>query len=102
MIRPMTMLVLALALQAFAGERQPTRVPSEAAKQVATRGGKYVTLLKWIEVPEDFEHYGELTDYGFWDGDEWAGYHVPKGYWVYVFPHWFIFARQAKAPPRVR
>ena len=97
------MLTLALVPAALADDRAP-RPPSPAAFQAATRNGKYADLLKWLEVSADYATYGEIYDWGFWAGTEWAGHQVPVGYWVYVFPHWFIFKRQAKndapVPPR--
>ena len=41
--------------------------------------------------------YGEFNDYGPYAGTEWGGYKgLPKGNWVYVAPHWYIWAQPAK------
>jgi HEAT repeat protein len=54
---------------------------------------KYHKLLRRIRVPQDRKSYTEFSDYGFYDGSEWAGYtDLPPGYWVYVYPHWYIWA----------
>jgi len=49
---------------------------------------KYTKLLAVIHVPGDKGDYGEFKDYGAFDGTEWASYKgLPKGDWVYVYPH---------------
>jgi HEAT repeat protein len=59
--------------------------------------GKYKTLLRRIKVPKDRDQYKDFSDYGRFEGDNWAGYtHLPPGYWVYVYPHWYIWQEQAK------
>lgn len=93
MTRPLATVVLLLSLTAFA------RDPSKAALEAATRYGKYADLQKVLEVPEDMKTYGEVHDWGWWDGTEWAGHQVPPGYWVYVYPHWFVFKTQLKKTP---
>jgi hypothetical protein len=57
--------------------------------------GKYQKLLRRIRVPRDKQSYSEFSDYGHYDGSEWAGYNnLPPGYWVYVYPHWYIWEEQ--------
>jgi HEAT repeat protein len=54
--------------------------------------GKYLKLLRRIRVPRDKESYGEFHDYGHYEGSEWAGFtDLPEGFWVYVYPHWYIW-----------
>lgn len=54
--------------------------------------GKYLKLLRRIRVPRDKQSYGELHDYGHYEGSEWAGFSdLPSGYWVYLYPHWYIW-----------
>jgi hypothetical protein len=72
-------------------------------------------------VPQDKATYGNFSDYGSPGRTthptvvaytSWAGYNnLPPGYWVYVYPHWYIWrdcvkpdatlpgARQLQAPP---
>jgi hypothetical protein len=72
---------------------------TEEAIGKATVSGKYQELLHRIPVPADAETYGEFYDYGFWDGTEWAGFDgLPKGYWVYVYPNWYIWGALATGP----
>jgi HEAT repeat protein len=57
--------------------------------------GKYQKLLRRIRVPRDKQNYSDFSDYGHYEGNEWAGYtDLPPGYWVYVYPHWYIWAEQ--------
>jgi hypothetical protein len=54
--------------------------------------GKYSKLLKRIKVPADKATYTEFSDFGFYEGTDWAGYtNLPAGYWVYVYPYWYIW-----------
>jgi hypothetical protein len=56
-------------------------------------------LLRQIQVPADAASYGEFHDYGYWAGSEWAGYHdLPAGYWVYVYPYWYIWRDRTSVP----
>jgi len=71
------------------GEKDPK---AEALLQKASVEGKYVKLLKKIEVAQDKDGYGDFNDYGYWEGTAYAGFDdLPLGYWVYVAPHWYIW-----------
>jgi hypothetical protein len=60
-------------------------------------GGKYVTLLRRIYVPQDARRYGRCRDYGRYTGSSWAGHHnLPPGYWTYRYPHWYIWSRRTR------
>jgi hypothetical protein len=63
----------------------------------ATAGGKYSGLIKTVEVPGDREQYGAFNDYGIWGPGDWAGKPQPRGYWVYVYPSWYIWANSSGA-----
>jgi len=57
--------------------------------------GKYQKLLRRISVPRDKQNYSDFSDYGHFEGTEWAGFtNLPPGYWVYVFPHWYIWGEK--------
>jgi hypothetical protein len=72
-------------------------MPEMQALKKATADGKYTKLLAVIHVPKDKADYGEFNDYGPYDGTEWAGYTgLPKGNWVYVYPHWYIWEKEGK------
>ena len=66
-----------------------------SAFQKATAGGKYKGLLAIIQVPDDRTVFGDFNDYGPYEGTAWAGYSgLPKGNWVYVHPHWYIWEKE--------
>jgi hypothetical protein len=58
----------------------------------ASVDGKYRDLLKTLSVPRDRYEYGEFYEFGYSDDNEYAGYtDLPRGYWVYVYPTWYIW-----------
>jgi hypothetical protein len=86
--------LVSLALGAVALAAAP---PEAEALKKATADGKYRNLLAVIHVPADKADYGEFNDYGSYDGTAWAGYEgLPTGYWVYVYPHWYIWEKEGK------
>ncbi|MBS0262153.1 MAG: DUF3520 domain-containing protein [Planctomycetes bacterium] len=73
------------------------QVPQDQSQTIATVDGKYQNLLRILEVPADRGHYGAACDFGRWDGSEYAGQQdLPHGYWVYVYPRWYIWGDLAK------
>jgi hypothetical protein len=51
--------------------------------------------LKVINVPQDKGSYGDFNDYGYYSSTSYAGYdNIPAGYWVYVYPDWYIWGNQ--------
>lgn len=72
----------------------PLAPAQEKAPRVASIGGKYSQLIRTIECPDDKGEYGELCDEGRWDATTYAGVSVPEGYWVYVYPKWYIWAKR--------
>lgn len=72
----------------------------------ASANGKYEGLLKVISVPEDKATYGEVFDYGEYPACDYADYtDLPRAYWVYVAPKWYLWKGLAakkveiKVPP---
>lgn len=56
--------------------------------------GKYCQLLRRIEVPGDKNTYQEFHDFGLYQATDYAGAKgIPEGYWVYVYPHWYIWGK---------
>jgi hypothetical protein len=65
---------------------------TEAALEKARVGNKYSVLLQKISVPQDRNSYGDFRESDFWSGTEYADFtDLPKGYWVYVYPDWYIW-----------
>ncbi len=71
---------------------RPTHHASK--KDKASVHGKYSGLVKTVNVPGDRDQYGDFNDYGMWGPGEWAGEMQPQGYWVYVYPNWYIWKTQ--------
>jgi hypothetical protein len=67
----------------------------EASLKKATVDGKYRMLLRQFEVADDKDTYTEFNDYGIYQGTSYAGFNdLPKGYWVYAAPYWYIWREQ--------
>ncbi len=83
------------------GVPPPELEPAEAAAK-ATLGGKYRTLLKTVHARYDYLVCGAFSDYGYSKTPEYLGQTgLPEGYWVYVYPWWYIFrdrSRDASGP----
>src|SRR5205085_7994565 len=63
---------------------------------------KYEMLLRQIKVPGDKEADGDFKDLGLRDRREYAGHKdLPRGYWVYVAPYWYIW-RDLSATPKAK
>jgi hypothetical protein len=73
---------------------------AEALKKAAVNN-KYQMLLRQIKVPNDKDNYGEFNDFGQYSGTDYAGLaNLPKGYWVYVAPYWYIWGQLKPATPQ--
>jgi hypothetical protein len=77
----------------------PARLAGQSPpEQLASLDGKYSSLLRTIEVEPDYLEFGELHDYGFHPACGYRGYEdLPEGYWVYLYPHWYIWGEQAES-----
>jgi hypothetical protein len=67
----------------------------KAALKKATCNKKYSKLLRKFNVEVDRLEEGMFSDYGYWEGAAKYGGHtnVPAGYWVYVYPDWYVFEK---------
>ncbi len=72
------------------GEMMKPLALDEALKK-ARVDGKYECLLHQIKVEKDQEQYKGFHDLGLQQRDTYAGQQVPRGYWVYVYPYWYIW-----------
>jgi hypothetical protein len=64
----------------------------EQALKKAAVNGKYRMLLAQIKVEKDCKEYGEFRDLGQANRKEYDGHKdLPKGYWVYVAPYWYVW-----------
>lgn len=66
-----------------------------AALKKAGVEGKYQMLLRQFKVPGDKDTYTDFSDYGLHSDMSYAGFDdLPKGYWVYAAPYWYIWREQ--------
>jgi secreted protein with Ig-like and vWFA domain len=73
------------------------RLPREQLESLASVDGKYKNLLRIVEAPGDVSSYGAARDFGRWEGTSYANQNnLPQGYWVYVYPNWYIWGDVAK------
>jgi hypothetical protein len=73
---------------------EATDLLGPAAKMLAKGrvSGKYKKLLRMLHLPNDKKQYTDFTDFGHYKGTTHAGFTMlPPGYWVYVYPYWFIW-----------
>lgn len=68
----------------------------------ASLNGKYVKLLRKLHTPQDRASYGDYHEWGSYVACDWQGHkNIPAGYWVYVFPNWYIWGEaKNNTPPR--
>lgn len=71
----------------------PMTPPTPQGPEVkASVNGKYYNLLQTLYVPQDQGSYGDFYEWGYWSGSSYAGYtNLTPGYWVYVYPNWYIW-----------
>ncbi|MDA1229603.1 MAG: DUF3520 domain-containing protein [Planctomycetota bacterium] len=79
----------------------PAELSANDARIRASVDGKYRRLLKKIAVRSDVATYGEFQDYGHWDETVYSGHSdLPTGYWVWVYPNWYIWGDAAEVPSK--
>jgi len=82
--------------QPLPGLTEPAELLATDTLRRASVGGKYRTLLFAIRVPQDQSTYTSFSDYGHSETPAWGGFSgLPGGYWVYVYPHWYVWRDQA-------
>ncbi|MGK7875462.1 MAG: hypothetical protein AB4426_19825 [Xenococcaceae cyanobacterium] len=57
----------------------------------ASAYNKYYNLLQVLNCPRDRGTYGDFNDYGYWGGGSWCGQQGRAGYWVWVYPNWYVW-----------
>lgn len=77
--------------------QQPILLASAEATELASVGGKYGQLLHTIEAPEDYLNYLGFNDFGYDTTKAYLGEkNLGAGFWVYVYPRWYIWKFQVK------
>lgn len=79
-----------------AKEASALEMPLQAALLKARVNGKYAMLLQQLKVSQDVQKYSEFRDAGLRGWKNYAGYKdLPKGYWVYAYPYWYIWGERS-------
>jgi beta-lactamase regulating signal transducer with metallopeptidase domain len=80
----------------------PRPLPPEQALVKARVNGKYAMLLRQFRAEQDAAMHKEFADVGLRDVRSYAGQDdLPKGYWVYAYPHWYIWRDlTSNVPPK--
>ena len=74
---------------------KPPQPPATTGCSDPTFAGKYSNELRRLNMPEDRARYGVCRDYGPWAGTSYGSHSgLPRGYWVYSFPYWIIYANR--------
>ncbi len=75
--------------------QQPVHLLSLEAREKAACDGRYKDLLDKFERPDDLYAYGDFYDFGQRNGEQFLGKQgVPDGYWVYVYPNWYVWSEK--------
>jgi hypothetical protein len=92
-VRARLLLVQTLQADHLLGDVKPADLLGKAAVD-----GKYKNLMRVLLVPNDQSSCNQFTDFGFWNGTAYANVtDLKPGYWVYVYPRWFVWS---DGPPR--
>ena len=87
----------------IAQAQEEAHMPLDAALKKARVDGKYRMLLRQIRVESDLKTFGVFHDFGLNAQSSCAGHEdLPKGYWVYVYPYWYIWRDRADLPQAKR
>ena len=57
----------------------------------ASAYNQYYDLQQVLYCPSDADQYGEYSNYGYWGGGAWCGETGVAGYWVWVYPNWYVW-----------
>lgn len=99
----LTIGLLLSALYGAAHPQLPEPLPLDKSLVKARADGKYRMLLRQIRVPNDFGQFSAFYDFGYRTETTCAEYtDLPKGYWVYVCPYWYIWRDLVTGPEQKR
>src|SRR5438067_66355 len=87
-----------LAVGVGAGTISLTQADSAPpSKPDAAQMEKVRKLIQQLGDNQDKASYNEFNDYGHYPATDYAGYTgIPEGYWVYVYPNWYIWGELKK------
>ncbi len=78
---------------------RPKPKPLELRKALAKAraDGKYTELLEIFEAESDYRAYSTFRDFGHYPATSYADQSdLPEGYWVYVYPNWYIWKNKVR------
>ena len=76
---------------------RPKRLELRKALAKARVEGKYTELLEIFEAESDYRAYSTFHDFGHYPATSYAGQSdLPDGYWVYVYPNWYIWKNKIR------
>lgn len=79
----------------WARAQELAALPLDMTLKKAQVGGKYRMLLRMLRIPEDGKQFAGFKEFGYRTETTCAEYtNLPKGYWVYVYPYWYIWRDQ--------
>ena len=96
--------VWAYAVQGEGSQTKEDRSDAALEESLAKArcNGKYAMLLHQFKVEKDREMYKDFQDVGPRDLRDYAGQtNLSKGFWVYVYPYWYIW-RDLTATPKIK
>ncbi len=67
----------------------------------ASVDGKYTNLIQVMECERDGAKYGNYKDYGYWSGGNWCGDIGKAGYWVWVYPKWYVWSQKSSLRKKI-
>lgn len=83
--------------------QEASHSPLDQALRKARVGGKYRMLLRQIRVESDVRQFGLFHDFGINTQTTCDDYvDLPRGHWVYVYPHWYIWRDRTGGPETKR
>ena len=56
--------------------------------------GKYKNIVQALYCPRDKKHYGLYKDWGYWRGGRWCNQQAKAGYWVWMYPYWYVWEKK--------
>jgi hypothetical protein len=87
------------AASALASIDPENKVLEKVIPAKAHCNGRYTKLLRKVHVPQDRGSYGDFHEFGHYQATDWQGHkNIPAGFWVYVYPHWYIWGEAKEAP----
>ncbi|MCA8995555.1 MAG: hypothetical protein KDA80_01160 [Planctomycetaceae bacterium] len=69
-------------------------LPADQALAKASVNGKFQDLITTIFAPEDDLIHTTFREFGEYTGTQWRGYDLPRGFYVYVYPRWYVWQTQ--------